>query len=168
MMAMHPKKQKSAAWKIALTGTLLLAGCASTSETDESTRDDAGNVVEGGDVGVFALQVGDCFDQELGAEVESLSAIPCADDHELEVYAKFDMPDGDFPGDDVVTAAAEEGCLERFSDYVGIEYADSIYFYTFLSPLEDGWNRIDDREIVCLLTTTGSDPNTGTARNSGI
>ena len=148
---------------------LALSACGGgTSTADETTRNDNGDVVEGGDLGVFTMSLGDCVQDSLSSEVQSLEAVPCAEEHDLEVFALFDMPDGDFPGDAAVDAAAEAGCLERFEGYVGIAYEQSVYAYTYLTPLETGWNEIDDREIVCLLGRIDGEPNIGTAENSGI
>lgn len=169
MFGRNLEKSSSVAWRLALAGSVLaLTACQDATAADETVRDDAGNVVEEGDVGVFVMQVGDCYADQAVGLVESLTAIPCADQHEMEVFAKFELPVGDYPGKDVVDTAADEGCLAEFTGYVGIDYADSIYYYSFLSPTEDGWNRIDDREIVCVLTVVGDDPNTGTARGSQI
>ncbi len=149
-------------------GALALTACGGATAADDTTRNDAGDVVEGGDVGVFSLKEGDCVLNSTASEVESLQAVPCADEHDLEVYALFEMPEGDFPGTQAVDAAADAGCLSRFDAYVGLAYADSVYAYTYLTPLESGWNQIDDREIVCMLARIDGEPNVGTAENSGI
>ena len=149
-------------------GALALAACGGETVSDDTTRNDSGDVVEGGDVGVFALNVGDCVLNSTETEVQALQAVPCADEHDLEVFALFDMPEGDFPGDAAVDSAADAGCLQRFDAYVGLAYADSVYAFTYLTPLESGWNEIDDREIVCMLARIDGEPNIGTAENSGI
>lgn len=122
----------------------------------------------GGQLDVFSLQVGDCVFDSPESEVETLDAISCSEDHDLEVYALFDLPDGDFPGNAEVDIAAENGCLERFDAYVGIAYAESVYGFTYLTPLEDGWNNLGDREVVCLLGRIDGEPNIGSAENAGI
>ena len=51
----------------------------------------------GGNVDAFQMRVGDCFDDtaELGmdeaGEVSSLPGVPCADPHDNEVFAVFDV-----------------------------------------------------------------------------
>ncbi len=169
MFGLDSEKRSSATWKLALVGGVFaLTACQEVNTADETVRDDAGNIVEEGDVGVFAMQVGDCYADDATGLIESLPAVPCAEPHDLEVFALFELPAGPYPGGDAVDAAANDGCLERFPGYVGTEYADSVYYFSFLSPTEDGWNAIDDREIVCVLTTDASGPDTGTGRNSGI
>ncbi len=136
--------------------------------TTQAPTTEAPTTTVGGQLDVFSLQIGDCVFDSPESEVETLDAIACTDEHDLEVYALFDLPDGDFPGTAAVDAAAEEGCLDRFDAYVGIAYAESVYAFTYLTPLEGGWNNLDDREVVCLLGRIDGEPNIGSAANAGI
>lgn len=135
---------------------------------EETTTTTAPPTTIGGDVDVFSFEVGDCFSDAGGDTVESLPLISCDEEHDVEVYALYDLPDGDFPGDDAVVEAASEGCLERFDAYVGIAYADSVYDINTIFPTENTWNNLFDREIVCLLVRIDGQPNIGSAEGSGI
>lgn len=61
------------------------------------------------------------------------------------------MPEGEYPGEDAVMAAAEEGCLPAFEEFVGIAYDSSELEWFPLTPTESGWDEFGDREIVCAV-----------------
>jgi hypothetical protein len=148
---------------LALPAALLvvLSGCGESLTGDETERDESGEVVEEGEVGALSLQLGDCLDAAT-TEVDSVPVVPCAEPHESEVVALFDLPEGDYPGAEAVIEAAETGCTgERFTSYVGIEYPQSQYLISYLVPTEQTWDAIDDREIVCLVTGPDAEPLVG-------
>jgi hypothetical protein len=124
------------AFRYLLVGMLILTACAQ------------GNV--------FSLEPGTCFDDvdafydEDSEGVSDVPTVDCAEPHDNEVFAVYDMPDGDYPGDDLIKTGAEEGCIDRFEDYVGIGYAESRFVSTFLIPTADSWAD-GDREVVCFL-----------------
>lgn len=105
---------------------------------------------------VFSLEPGTCFDDVdafYDDESEGVSDVPtvdCAEPHDNEVFATYDLPDGDFPGQEAIATTAEEECIERFEDYVGIAYADSRFVSTHLIPTAQSWEG-GDREVVCFL-----------------
>lgn len=129
---------------------------------DEAERDDSGTIVEGGDTEAFDLQVGDCFDDPaVDQEVQSVTAVPCAEPHDAEVYAEFELPDGDFPGETEVSEAGGQGCYDRFEEFAGIAPEASTLSVFYLQPTEDSWEGADDRQITCAVIdeagpTTGS------------
>jgi Domain of unknown function (DUF4190)/Septum formation len=131
---------------------LLIAGTAD--------RDTEGEITEGGSVSAMSLQVGDCLNGlEEEGNVRSLPAVPCAEPHEGEVYATFDLPEGEYPGDTAVVEQAETGCDERLSAVAPGAYEDPSVGLYYLYPVELSWP--DDREVVCIAismsgTTTGS------------
>jgi predicted small secreted protein len=133
-----------------VAAALLLAGCG-----DNAVRGEDDQVVEAGDVGAFEVRVGDCFDDgQLSAEaseVQEVDAIPCDQPHDNEVYAIFELPDGDYPGEEAVVEQSGEGCDERFAEFTGTAYQDSQLEITQLFPTEDSWNTLDDREVVCAV-----------------
>ena len=83
-------------------------------------------------------------------EVDSLNPIECTSAHDLEVFAKEDLPDGDFPGEDAIFAAADGLCEDAFADYVGTDYWESELDFTYLYPIESSW-AVGDREILCMI-----------------
>ncbi|MDF9715456.1 septum formation family protein [Nocardioides sp. ChNu-153] len=134
---------------IALAGMGALSACGSE---DDATRDEGTQeVTEAGNADAFSLQVGDCFDDPEGTEVTEVPAVPCAEPHDNEIFEAFDMDEGDWPGDDAVQAAVEEGCGGAFEAFVGTPYDTSALYLDALTPTEDSWTQGDDREILCVV-----------------
>ncbi|MHA6525119.1 septum formation family protein [Tessaracoccus sp. G1721] len=129
---------------IVVTG---LAGCSGT-----ATRDgDSQEVTEAGTADVFSLRVGDCFNDTTDEEISDVPAVPCAEAHDNEVYHSFVMPDGEFPGQAAIDAAIEETCLSEFESFVGMAYDVSTLDIFPLTPTEQGWDELADREIICTV-----------------
>lgn len=152
----------------AIAAAGLAAGCSSTADVDETTRDDSGAITEGGELGVFQIEVGDCFDVGDADEVETVDAIPCDQPHVYEAFATFELTGEDYPGDVVVGEQAGAGCIERFEAYVGAPYETSSLYVFPISPSEQTWEDEDDREVICALVTEDQSPRSGTAEGSGI
>lgn len=99
-------------------------------------------------------EVGDCMDYAgLSGEIQELPTLDCAEAHDAQVVAKFDLRDGEFPTDEEYVAALEENCLPAFEEYVGVPYPESTLAIADLSPLEEGWDS-GDREVLCVAYTT--------------
>lgn len=134
--------------------SVVLAGCGG----DVAVRSDdrAGPVVSPAVVDAFDVRVGDCFQgSELSStddieEVFDVDAVPCDVPHDNEVYAIFELPDGDFPGNDELVRLSNEGCLQRFADFVGAEYETSRLDVFSLFPSQTSWED-GDREVVCAV-----------------
>lgn len=131
------------------------------------TRDDTGEVVEGNDsTDVFTLQVGDCLNDSTASEtVETIPTVPCAEAHDSEIYAAVMMQGDTFPGNDAVTAEADAACLDAFAGFAGVEYADSLYYYSYYFPTEGSWAG-GDREILCTIYDEAGQV-TGSLQNIG-
>ena len=147
-----------------LTGCSLLSGL-----SGQPVRED-GEITENGDADVFALRVGDCFDNEDGSssiegEVSSIPVVPCDEPHDNEAYYSFDLEGTEYPGDDAITTAGDEGCYDQYDNFVGINYESSTLYYSFISPTEQSWLQ-GDREILCLILDDGV-KTTGTLKGAG-
>lgn len=161
-------------WLKALGAVLLVlalaTSCSDDSTSDNTTRDDDGNITEGGDVGVFALEVGDCFDQPPDGNIEEVAGVPCSDPHDTEVYAIFDMEGGDdapFPGEEAVQTASEECIEDLFEDYVGLDYASSRFQAFPITPTQQTWeSELNDREIICTANTVDGTQITGSIQGT--
>lgn len=148
---------------------LALTGCTTTSTDDASTRDDTGAVVESGEVGAFRLQDGDCFDATDDGLIATVDAVPCVEPHQSEVYATFVLAydaDDAFPGQTAVDTAADEGCYDRFDDFVGLDYESSVYGYGSLTPTAESWDGLGDREVLCVIGNYDESPKTGSAQGT--
>jgi hypothetical protein len=138
----------------ALAGLAITSCTSSNADVDETERDDAGNVVEGGDLGVFRLQVGDCIlvpsgiDDGSTDEVGALAAIPCNEEHTGEVVLVEDQFYGDvdeFPGEDESFTMAGPPCIDALDAYTGTEYESSTFDFYTLVPTSLSWDQLDDR-----------------------
>jgi hypothetical protein len=145
---------------------VLATACSDTSSTDDdTTRDSAGDVVEGGDVGVFALQEGDCLDAsvfledasgEEDTEVEQFAALPCEESHTGEVIlldAQFFGDLTEYPASDALYEASTAPCIEALDEYTGTSYASSPFDFAPLIPSEESWDVMEDRGLVCIGVT---------------
>lgn len=155
---------------LALAGLLLAAGAC-----EEAQRDEEGRVRTAGELSVYELRTGDCFDggervaEAIGGErtVREVTAVPCEDPHDNEVFAVFSHPAGEeaaFPGEEEINDFAQDGCLERFPDYVGEPYEESPLELALIAPGAESWEEEDDRAIVCILY--GDGPLEGSQRSS--
>ena len=133
----------------------LLLGLAACSG-DDAERDDTGAVASQGAVEATALAVGDCVndpegaDTEQGAEFTDIQAVPCDQPHDNEIYHQFDLPDGDYPGDDAVFESAGQACEEEFEAFVGTPYDESALDIAPITPTEGSWAS-GDRSVSCAI-----------------
>jgi hypothetical protein len=143
---------------------LLLAACGG-----DPSRDESGAITEAGDLSVFSIRVGDCFDDTETAddEIQSVAAVPCEEPHDNEVYAAFDIggENDPFPGADALFARADEACFQPFEDFVGIAYEDSRLDFFPITPTAGSWDD-GDREVLCTLYDFNLAKLTGTMRDS--
>ena len=149
---------------IAFAG-LLLSACSGT--TTETERDDSGEVTErNDDASVFEIKVGDCYnfpdDSATSSEVETLSAVPCADPHQAEAYHEIEIDGDEFPGTPAVEEEADAACLAEFETFVGMPYDTSTLEFTYLAPTEASWDQLDDRLVSCLVLDPANPEVTGT------
>jgi hypothetical protein len=150
---------------------LVGAGYAGLAGEDNSTRDEAGAVIEEGEVGAFRIRLGDCIAELTEGDFESVQAVPCDDPHASEVFGAFNM-DGakgsPYPGSAMVQQAYAEGCLELFEPFVGRDFSTSKYDVSAVTPTEGSWTEFDDREILCLITNVDGSPLIGSAEGTGL
>ena len=102
---------------------------------------------------VLTLDVGDCLnaDDLRGNSVSDVAKVPCDEPHDAEIFAKLDLPEGDYPGIDEVRATAENFCLPEFEEFAGRPYLESDLDVYPLLPTQDSWVSEDDREILCIV-----------------
>lgn len=170
-MSSKPRLRHLAAVGAAALAAVALSGCSLisnfTGSNSTAARDaGTGEVVEGGQQSAFSMRVGDCWNDPEGTTVSELETVPCTDAHDNEVFALFDLPDGDFPGSDEVESAADAGCEERFADYIGTSYDASDLVIWPLWPTEGSWDGMGDREVVCSVYDPAGQL-TGSVQGSG-
>lgn len=134
---------------------------AAASEAQSSGDGGYSDPGQGGDSSqLMTLTVGECLDDVASGVLTTDNLVDCDLPHTYEVFGDFTVPDGAFPGDDAITASAEEQCNAAFEAYIGVSYNDSTLNYSYVSPTSDTWAQ-GDREISCLVTdpsgeTTGT------------
>ena len=159
-----------------ITAFLLLPACGvfggGDSQGDETTRDDAGQVIEAGEVGVNALKLGDCFndnpvdsDSEV-VDVLTVQAVPCSEPHDNEVYYLGALPDTPYPGAEVVDELVFDQCLTVFEAFAGVAYEDSQLDIGLIFPSEANWAD-EDRGYICLVYDVDLGKLEGSTRGRG-
>lgn len=152
-----------------------IAGCYSL-DTGVVERDDAGQVTESVEFDAMNIAVGDCANNpelvedvaegETGVFTE-ITVLPCSEPHELEAYARTDLPNGDFPGDTEIEILADEFCYEEYAGFVGTEYEESSLYFQFFTPTKASWSFDGDREILCLISGEEDELLTGSMEGTG-
>jgi hypothetical protein len=148
-----------------LVSAVTLSGCSVIDDIipkPAETRDSqTGEIVGGGTTDVFTLAVGDCLNDESSSEeVSEVPTVPCADAHQYEVYGEVVLEGDEWPGDEIVTQQADDGCYSQFEPFAGIAYEDSVFDFNYYTPTEAGWESAGDRFVTCVIfdagKTTGS------------
>ncbi|MFE0821732.1 DUF4190 domain-containing protein [Streptomyces sp. NPDC058847] len=105
----------------------------------------------------YALEKGECFTTPSGSlqgVTYDVDQVPCAREHDGEVFAVFDLPGGAYPGDAEITRVADERCYALQDSYAMDRWALSadvdVYY---LTPTAQSW-RGGDREVTCLFGNT--------------
>ena len=106
--------------------------------------------------GAPTAEVGECVQMSdlEEAEIDSIPTVDCREEHDGEVVATFEGPDGDYPSAEEWQVIIREGCTQGFEDYVGVTYEDSELTLRDLSPTKEGWEA-DDRSVLCLAYLDG-------------
>ena len=77
-----------------------------------------------------------------------MTAHPCTEAHEYEVFYVGSLAGGEYPTDDVTTTFVVDNCGPAFDAYVGKAYVDSQLDFSYLSPSVESW-RDGDRSVQC-------------------
>jgi hypothetical protein len=132
-------------------------------------RDDSGAIVQEAETNPFALVVGDCLEEpepDASGELASLTVTPCSEPHGSEAYAAMSLPDGEYPGEAEVAAAADQFCVDEFVSFVGSTYEESALTIQYQYPSDSGWMWKEDRQIMCLVGLSDGVPSTGSLKDS--
>ncbi|MEL6890757.1 MAG: septum formation family protein [Actinomycetota bacterium] len=145
---------------------LVGAGYVGLGGEDSTTRNEQGEITEGGELGAFRIRVGDCLGAATGEIIESVEGVPCSQPHDSEVYHAFMLPPGDFPGLDAVIDQAGAGCVAAFEPFVGAPYETSTYDINLIYPTEASWAELGDREVLCNVVNVDGSPLVGSAKGT--
>ncbi|MDO9398325.1 MAG: septum formation family protein [Herbiconiux sp.] len=155
----RPRRSTPLLLPVGLAALLVLTGCSfSIGGGGEASGGD------GADTSVLELKVGDCLnDSQDDGTVNDVPVVDCAEPHDSEVFAVFDAEaTGDtMPGEDELTAQANNGCDAAFTEFIGVPYTDSAYSYASYTPTLSSWYEEGGQAITCVAfdpagPTTGS------------
>ena len=129
-----------------------------TTETTDTDTATTTTTEDDGEVSVYDLGVGDCFDTTEvesadGLVVSTVALTECDEPHGAEVYATESIEAADtdpFPGTDARDEAARELCEPGFEEFVGRSTAESELVLLWLAPTEESWDD-GDREVTCAV-----------------
>jgi len=99
--------------------------------------------------------------------VSSVAGVPCAEPHDNEVYAAFDIPGSSFPGEEAVDEIAFNSCMEKFESFVGIDYESSTLDVTVMYPTEESWAQ-NDHEVICAVYDFETNKLVGSVAGKGL
>jgi hypothetical protein len=118
---------------------------------------------------VYDLQVGDCYNDPVGSEIDTVPIVDCASLHTHEVYALPTIPVApgiSYPGANEVRLTSNGLCEgQAFTGYIGENYYfGSPLLVVTLFPTQESWER-GDRQVICSVSDP-SGPTTGSLRGS--
>ncbi|MEY5018400.1 MAG: hypothetical protein RJB54_318 [Actinomycetota bacterium] len=126
---------------------------------DDTTRDNSGQIIESGDLGVFVTQLGDCFNlaDPQANLVSTTNGVPCSDPHHWQVIFKGSITSDSYDASEfdreaqLVCKYAIDEIAQTISYEESLEYenAQTNYFVPTEESFAEG-----DRAIDCLV---GSD-----------
>ena len=134
---------------------------------DNTVRDQSGEIVEQGELGVFVLSVGDCFIAGVG-ELASTTGVPCSSSHNNELAGEFTLIADVFPGENSIDSQAETNCPPLISSYVGdIDKVLLKYPNFSWKPIEPSVESFaaGDRTVYCALGLVGEESLSESLRN---
>jgi hypothetical protein len=123
----------------------------------EAETEDARRSGEPTEVNPFKLRKGDCIndpaimgmgDEQI--ETQTVTLLPCRDEHDLEVYATLQVPGKTFPGQTAIDQTAA-GCFPAFKKYVGKAYGESDLEIFYYFPTARSWRLLEDKTVTCVL-----------------
>lgn len=134
-------------WIIAGAIALVIVGLNNTVD-----RNSAGEITRGGTISAYDLRVGDCIKTlKDGGTVSRVHALNCSEEHQGEVFATFEMPGTDYPGDEAFNSAGVQQCSQALRGYApGVDRQQQGLF--FLHPDRTQWGK-DERTVYCILWT---------------
>ena len=139
---------------LALSAVWLVVIIVGSTLTGTATQSAGGKITHRGSLDVFALTTGDCFDNPATtSEIQDVTALPCGQAHDAQVFAKFDLSGADtsYPAPATLNQLADDGCNSRVGsiDKAKVTAAMTIHV---LFPEENAWND-GQRTVSCLIVS---------------
>ena len=148
-------------------GVIVIGGAVAGFVTDAS-RSSTGDITKSGDISSSDLRVGDCWDMKdpTADSIGDVTARPCTEAHEYEVFSIASMAEDAYPTEDAFTAYADDSCTPAFETYVGRAYEDSVLDFAWLYPGNEAWAS-GDRVIECSVYDPNNNQLTASMKGSG-
>jgi hypothetical protein len=124
----------------------------------EAIQSGNGQIKKGGNLSVFSLAAGDCFDNPASpTNIASVSAIPCNQPHNAQVYAIFDLfPQYiNYPGNKTMVRLATRGCNARTGG-LSKSANTSGMSVNFIYPTASSWNNAQNSAVNCIIVSNGN------------
>ena len=101
----------------------------------------------------FHLPIEVSVKEELKEEATKIALVPCTEPHTHEAYFSVDYVGDAYPGSATLEVFAEQKCVGAFADYVGVELAQSSFYFTYLYPSVTTWQSKNDRQVMCFVVS---------------
>jgi hypothetical protein len=154
-----PQRGKGLAIAGLVLSVLWLAGLTTSiviNATNQANQSPNGQITGRGNLSVFSLREGDCFDNPTSGSVTTVTAIPCDQAHNAQVFAQFDaMNASTYPGSSALQAEATHGCNADITGNVDKAKVPATMTIRFIFPLQGSWN-LGHRTVSCLLVNPTS------------
>jgi hypothetical protein len=152
--------------RLLLFGALLIGGAIAGFITNAS-RSSTGDITKSGDLTSSDLRVGDCWDLKDPSvdQIDNVTARPCGEAHQYEVFSIPTMGAGDYPAEAAFTDYVSATCVPEFETFVGTAYDASTLDIFWLYPSSEGW-AAGDHAIACSVFDPASDRVTSSLRGS--
>ncbi len=126
----------------------------------QATRSSGGAITSTGQVNIFSLRVGDCFQNPAASQsaggVTDVTAVACTTPHNAQAFAQFDATEASYPGTKALIAEAAHGCRTRIATSLDKSKITSTMQLRFLYPEPQAWT--DGRRIItCLVVDSTKD-----------
>lgn len=117
---------------------------------------------------VDETSIGTCllFEDDVGSEVTTLPVVPCGESHTHEIFAVVESEAEVYPGFEGLEAEAQTVCFAEFEPYVGIDFFDSAFNFSWMVPTLTSWDRDNDREIICVIANLNGAPLVGSVEDA--
>ena len=147
---------------------VLVVGGAVAGFISNAGRSSTGDITKSGDMSSNDLRVGDCWDMKdpSADTIDNVTAKPCGEAHEYEVFFIGSMPDGSYPTDDQFSTYVQDNCVPAFGTYVGQTYDNSDLDISWLNPLSKGWT-LGDRTVECSVYDPNNSELTASMQGTG-
>jgi len=144
----------SGAWVVGIVVIIVIMAAS------QAHRSTTGTITGSGQVNIFSLRVGDCFQNPPAGQtvlgVAQVTALRCTTPHNAQVFAQFNATDATYPGRHALVLEAENGCKAREAASLDKSKITSTMTLHFLFPKPQAWTA-GRRLISCLVVDATKD-----------